>query len=499
MKFAPSTWARVSWLASAALLASCGGGGSGDTTPAPSAIKLVASNTVTQHCAVPRSTDTLGTVANEKAWVRSWIDETYLWYPDVQGLSASTLNPNNYSTAQDFFAALKSPATTASGKPKDQYHFTMDTAAADAEFTMGQVISYGLEWKVVAPTPPRNIVVAYTTPGTGASMARGAQLLSVDGIDVVNDNTSAGVTTMVNGLFPSTAGTHTFRVLDMGATLPRDVTLQASALTLKTVQNVKTLPAPHQNVGYMQFNKHLETSEAELIAGINQLKSANVTDLVLDLRYNGGGIGNIASELAYMIAGPSSTSGKTFNESHYNDKFSATYTDAQRRMPFFSTTQGFSSTAGQALPSLGLSRVYVLTSSDTCSASELVINGLRGVGVQVHLIGHTTCGKPYGFEPTDNCGTTYFSINMFTSNQLGFGDYADGFAPTCTASDDLSHALGDTAEGVLKTALNYRDTGLCLPGMGLSKPQSVRMDSAPGGLAITRPSVQDNLILRRTH
>jgi hypothetical protein len=73
--------------------------------------------------------------------------------------------------------------------------------------------------------------------------------------------------------------------------------------------------------------------------------------------------------------------------------------------------------------------VFVLTSADTCSASESIVNGLRGAGVTVHLVGSTTCGKPYGFYPQDNCGTTYFAIQFQGVNFLGFGDYADGFTP----------------------------------------------------------------------
>jgi hypothetical protein len=90
-----------------------------------------------------------------------------------------------------------------------------------------------------------------------------------------------------------------------------------------------------------------------------------------------------------------------------------------------------------------------------------VINSLRGVDVQVDLIGGQTCGKPYGFTPVDNCGTTYFTIQFHSVNAKGFGDYADGFAPTCNVADDMAHALGDPAEGLLAAALSYRATNTC--------------------------------------
>ena len=115
--------------------------------------------------------------------------------------------------------------------------------------------------------------------------------------------------------------------------------------------------------------------------------------------------------------------------------------------------------------------MYVLTSDDTCSASESIINALRGIGVSVYQIGGTTCGKPYGFYPQDNCGTTYFSIQFRGVNALGFGDYADGFSatraaadaqanlPGCAASEDYAHDLGDTLEEKLRGAMAYRQSG----------------------------------------
>src|SRR5262249_36103993 len=122
-------------------------------------------------------------------------------------------------------------------------------------------------------------------------------------------------------------------------------------------------------------------------------------------------------------------------------------------------------------------RVYVLTTSNTCSASEAVINGLRGINVNVVQIGTTTCGKPYGFYPQDNCGETYFSIQFKGVNDMGFGDYADGFAasnstssastsavrvPGCSvAESDFAHDPGDANEPLLAAALNYRAPATC--------------------------------------
>jgi hypothetical protein len=328
----------------------------------------------------------------------------------------------------------------------------------------GVEFGYGFELALLAVTPPRKALVAYTDPGTtaaGAGIPRGAEILTVDGVDLVNGNSQFEVDTLNNGLFPIAAGAHTFTILDTPGGVTRSVTLMAGAVTKTPVQNVKTLAAPNQMVGYLLFNDHIATSEQLLINAINQLKTAGVTDLVLDLRYNGGGFLDIASELAYMIAGPTATNGKTFERLVFNDKNPFGLTTAQSSAPFHAVTQGFSATANQPLPFLGLGRVYVLTGGGTCSASEAIVNGLRGVNIEVNLIGATSCGKPYGFFPQDNCSTTYFAIQFQGVNEQGFGDYADGFTPTCAVADDFTHALGDPAEARLAGALTYRDTGIC--------------------------------------
>ncbi|MCH2354250.1 MAG: S41 family peptidase, partial [Pseudomonadales bacterium] len=198
-------------------------------------------------------------------------------------------------------------------------------------------------------------------------------------------------------------------------------------------------------------------------------------DLVLDLRYNGGGYLDIANELAFMIAGSEQAEGKVFSEIQFNDKHPSTnpVTGAALEPELFHTSaRGFSTSSGTALPTLNLERVFVLTGPGTCSASESIINGLRGIDVEVIQIGTSTCGKPYGFYAFDNCGTTYFSIQFRGTNAKGFGDYTDGFSPTnepspgtalpgCFVPDDFGHALGDPFEDRLNTALAYRSNPDC--------------------------------------
>jgi hypothetical protein len=476
----------------AAVLLSCGDG-----------IFRPLSSLFANRCAVPRpGKDAQGSLAEEKVWLRLWTDELYLWYGEVPNL-----DPAAYPTPQDYFGVLKTTAVTPSGNPKDRFHFQIPTAQWLAMSGSGVEVGYGVEWAVVASRPPREVRVAFLYPGTTTppNIARGAKVLAVDGTDV-----TSGIPAAINaGLFPATAGeNHTFSILDVGATTPRPLTLTSANVQSTPVQNVKIIPGT--TVGYMLFNDHIGTSEAQLIKAIGDLKQAGATELVLDIRYNGGGYLAIASELAFMIAGPAATNGKTFELLAFNDKYPSTDPVTGRPItpePFRRTAAGLSTSDGTPLPSLGLGRVFVLTGPRTCSASESIVNGLRGIDVQVIQIGSQTCGKPYGFYPADNCGTTYFSIEFKGVNAKGFGDYPDGFVPNgagvagvpgCQVADDFGHALGDPAEARLSAALAYAAGQPCPPATFAQASQRTALAAPAGSDEIVANSPwRENRILGR--
>jgi carboxyl-terminal processing protease len=480
-------------------ITACGGGGddtlSNKTASTYTKGVFQPESKFANSCAAPRSgtdpitkvayPDVKGSSTDENNWLRSWTNDLYLWYSEVPDLDPSQ------SATPDYFAQLMTSAKTATGAPKDKFHFTETTAAWEALSTSNIEVGYGVQFDVISSTVPRKIVIAYTEAGSNAgqpplSLARGAVVLAIDGTDL-QTTTKAGVAALNAGLSPAAAGeTHLFQIQDPGSATSRSVTLTAASITTHSVGATQTFTTATGVVGYLLFNSHLAQAEKELVDAINSLKTAGATDLVLDMRYNGGGLLNIASELAYMIAGPQMTAGQTFELIQFNSKHPSTdpVTGAAiTPTPFFTTAQGLSVTRGQALPTLGLQKVYVLTTSGTCSASEAVINSLQGVGVQVVQIGTTTCGKPYGFYPQDNCGTTYFSIEFQGVNARSFGSYSDGFVPTstlttssgtdfrlpgCVVQDDFTHALGDQNESLLFSALSYRATGSCgTPPAGL--------------------------------
>jgi hypothetical protein len=495
------------------LLSACGGGGGSGGAAAttgftPAATAPATSSTAPDPipsdpwslqnvCANPRFgkapdgtvyQDRQGTLLDEMKFLRGWTDQTYLWYNEIP----STIRMADYKSAIDYFKVLKTPALTAAGQPKDRFHFTYSTDEWNALNNEGKEVGYGVTWSSGGTSgAPRTWIAAVVEPGTPAAVAgiaRGDLLTAVDGVDFINTADAAGINKLNAGLYPAAAGEfHTLTVRRGTTTLT--LNLMASVVINDPVKNVKVIDEGNGKVGYLSFEDHNAVSEKRLMDSFAQLKSAGVSDLVLDMRYNGGGLLYVASELAYMIAGPD-VGGKTFETLVYNDK-----TAPSAPIPFSSAAYGFAAPfpapRGQALPSLGLKRVTILTSGDTCSASEAVINGLRGVDVQVNLVGGTTCGKPYGFTPVDNCGTTYFTIQFKGANAKGFGDFADGFAPTCNVADDFAHGLGDPNEKMLSAALGYRKTNAC--------PVSSGAGASAAPMQLVRPEAKAVAILGKPH
>ncbi len=461
--------------------------------------------------------DKAGKLLDENNWLRSWSNDLYLWYDEIVDQ-----DPSLFTSTADYFAVLKTTATTASGSPKDKFHFTYTTAQWESLSQSGVQAGYGPQWAIVDGSL---VYVSFIEPLAPAgandpSLARGAQVLAVDGVELATA-TQTSVATINAGLFPATVGeSHSFQVQDLNASNPRTITLVSASVTATPVMATQALPTASGAVGYLLFNDQLATSESAMVSAITRLQSLGVTDLVLDIRYNGGGYLDIASEVAYMIAGAGPTSGVTFEETEFNKKHPTVDPVTLKTITpvlFHNTTQGFSTTAGLPLPTLNLKQVFVLTGADTCSASEAIINGLLGVGVKVVQIGSTTCGKPYGFYPQDNCGTTYFSIEFQGVNAQGVGGYSDGFSPQneslstngsvpvgvtlpgCSVADDFSHALGDPNEGRLAAALAYQagNTSCPMPATGLAGPLAARMragnavrlaTSPPHALRLLRPA-----------
>ena len=454
----------------------CGGGGDEEIQPSKNYAYLCAS-------------DPLGTVEDENNWIRSWSHETYLWYNELPNV-----DPAEEQNPIDYFNRMKTSAVTASGKPKDRFHYTTKTEATAAtkegkfymrdtekyrQFSeLGFSTGYGLKILAVKSTPPRQLIVAHTEPESPAALkqiARGTEIIAIDGIDIKNGS-EEDYYLALSALFPQNSGQlHTFVIRDANKNYNRGVIMQSKEVTESPLFSQIIKMGADKIIGYMLLNTFaIETVEEQLIEMIKifsgekktQSETPPINTLVLDLRYNAGGYIDISAQLAAMIVGVNGTD-KLYGEVIHNDK----RTIENVWLPFPTKATGFSADEGSDLPKLNLSKIYIISTGNTASASEYLINGLRGIDIEVILIGEKTLGKPYGFIPRDNCGTTYFTIQFESKNSKGFGDYADGLIPSdkddgaevlgCKVADDLSQPLGDPKENMLATALYYISNNAC--------------------------------------
>ena len=397
------------------------------------------------------------TMEGVKNFTRAYMDEAYLWYREIPPIDAAP-----YTSVGKYFYDLLTPALEASGQRKDRFSFIVTSKDADS-LTTGAITAYGVRWETDAEGRERAAFVEEGSPALAAGLARGAQLVEV-------------LTPGTPDWYPNSNSRISFTWRPAPDQPARTADLTSAVLQEDPVPLVRSLVSPAgRRVAYVLFNAHTRGAQDKLIAAITTLQQAGTNELVLDLRYNGGGYLYTALALSSMVAGPG-TDGQVFERLQFNDKRQAETDAAVYRFSGTLLVGENEFPQGTSLPRLALPRIYVLTSAGTCSASESVVNSLRGVGVDVVVIGEATCGKPYGFSRRDNCGLSYFPIEFQGTNALGFGDYASGFAPTCAVADDFDHALGAPQERLLATALHHIDQGSC-PEQA-APPKSLRAQPA---------------------
>ena len=480
----------------------CGSGGKRSYQPPTAWQKGIFLNAdiFANYCAAPRTgvnpytqkayPDIPGNSTHEKHFLRSWTHEDYLWYDELPDL-----DPNAVISTPDYFDLLQTSELTANNTPKDKFHFAVDEEQGDQLVYTGETGGFGINWTT---TNSQDFYVAYVEPNSPAALAgvgRGMLLRSVGNfsypitdqatIDAINEVLGAPIKDKTYQLGFSLNGAH------------QSFTLTATNVTTAAVYDAQTIEQNGQKIGYLAFNTfQVLDGEFQLKEAFDRYAMQGINELVLDLRYNGGGFLYIAAQLAYQVAGSAATQNKVFAGFRYNNKRTA----ENENYPFYNITSEENS---RPLSSVNLNRVYVITTGGTCSASEAVINGLRGIGVEVIQIGTTTCGKPHGFNAVSNCGVRYYSIDFEYVNHQGFSGFEDGFRvsenndplsdrlPGCVVDDDFSKELGNTSEKMLATALHHIQTGSCpSPLSGLTKPHVF----TPKNLKLVRPASHEVLL-----
>jgi len=243
---------------------------------------------------------------------------------------------------------------------------------------------------------------------------------------------------------PATAGiTNIFEFQKPDGTLETFSSTKAT-FTLNTVILSEILQLKNGPTGHLVFDQFITPSAGELATAFAYFKANNVTDLILDLRYNTGGYLNISQSLASYIAGDGKA-GTVFAKLSYNDK-----RQAANSTYLFKTTES----------PLSLSRVVFITTRSTASASEAVMNGLKP-HMTVVSVGDTTNGKPTGMNGWE-IGEKYYMwpVTFKMVNSLNTGDYFEGIYPTKVQGDDIAHDFSDVNEACLKDAIYYLENGV---------------------------------------
>ncbi|MBA3271663.1 MAG: PDZ domain-containing protein [Acidobacteria bacterium] len=387
------------------------------------------------------------TPTSQNLFVRDVLDEYYLWYRELP-----RLNPSQYATPEAYLEAARY-------RPLDSsFSYVTSRAANDAFYGDSQFVGLGISTQVDG-TEMRVLQVFPDSPASEAGMARGDRIIEINGRTVVQLVESA----LIGGAFgasqPGVTAQLVFRSRDG---LERRASLTKRVVTIPTVSLARTFRVDGRTVGYLMFRNFVKPSYAALDEAFAALREARATELVIDLRYNGGGLVDVAVHLGSLVAG-SLTEGRVFATFQHNDKNSALNEDLRFM---------------QASQPLNLSRLFVITTRASASASELLINSLRP-HLPVHVIGEATYGKPVGQYGFPFCDKVLAPVAFSLVNSEGQGDFFDGIAPTCTAGDDVEHDLGDAAEASLAEALHLMRTGRCSAEATAQRLQRLRVRGSP--------------------
>jgi carboxyl-terminal processing protease len=320
---------------------------------------------------------------------------------------------------------------------RDKWSYIMSYNEYVSYFQEGQFVGYGVLFGAQSDTDIRIAFLYNESPLYLAGVRRGWRVLNINGTTL---NSSSNITSLLS----STSNSFEFEKPD-GTTVT--ASYSKTTLTVNTVLYRDTANINGTIVGHLVFESFIETSKAELDEAFAYFKNAGATELVLDLRYNGGGEVSIAQYLASLM-NSSVTSGKVFLNFAYN-KYVAKYND---------TTFDFLSPSN----SLSLNRIFFITSRSTASASEAVINGLRPFFPNnIFLIGDTTDGKPVGMNvfAYTKMDYAFVPITFQLTNSEGYGGYFAGIPVDKVSSDDFTHDFGDKEEACFKQALYYISNG----------------------------------------
>ena len=349
-------------------------------------------------------------------------------------------------------------------RPKDRWSFVADYDEFMDQM-QGNFVGHGIRVGLDENDEARIAMIYNRSPLYALGVRRGWIVETVNGYDIAAILKAGDSQAYSTAFGPSVAGVSTSFVFRNPATPGTEVPITSvkSEFIINTVLAADTFNLKSGVAGHLVFESFITPSEAELKTAFEYFDQMNVTDLILDLRYNSGGYLSVARSLASYIYGNGHET-VTFAKMEYNDKNQAE-----------NTVYRFKSTTA----SMNMTRVVVITTRSTASASEAVMNGLAP-HITVVSVGDTTNGKPTGMNGFD-VGRKYilWPITFKIVNSANEGNYFDGIFPDLIASDDITHDFSDRNELCLKGAIEYLETG-SFPSKGTTSfRRSVQFSEKP--------------------
>ncbi|MBT8319928.1 MAG: peptidase S41 [Gramella sp.] len=397
-----------------------------------------------------------------KDFIWKGMNEIYVYKSDVLVLSddyfdnQAELNTylNNWDSPEELFY----DGLTIS---QDRFSFLTDDYVALEKSFSGISETTGVEFRLYRFSDSNNLfgVVRYIIPGSnadGENIKRGDLFTNLNGQDLTISN--------YRDILASSTITFEISKLENNTVTPtgESVTIANQTLTENPILISKVLDVNGSKVGYLLYNSFIADFDDELNAAFAEFKSQNITDLILDLRYNGGGRVSSATRLASMITGQFTD--EVFAKQQWNERYQNYFleNDPDRLFNRFTTTLS----TGEALNSLNLNKLYTIVSSSTASASELVANGLAPY-IEVIKVGDETVGKSQAsvtLYDSDNFGRSEankdhtYAIQPLVYESVNANDVGvpfDGLTPDYEIVEDISNmgVLGEDSDPLLAEAL----------------------------------------------
>ncbi len=357
--------------------------------------------------------------------IYSLMKDWYLWNDKLP----AKVDLSWYKTPEETMDALMY-------KTLDKWSYVEKKATYDQYYEAGQTIGYGfgMKWDY-----NNNLCVSYVytnSPAYREGIRRSWKILTVNG------KSANSITDWNKELGEDISGIQCRFEFQDTLAAKKTITLTKGIINMNTVLYREVIQINGSFTGYLVFKGFIEPSVSELDEAFNYFQSKNIKDIIVDLRYNGGGRMNTMTYLASLLV-PQSANGKMFYKYEHNSQ----QKEKNDKAVNFDKKNA-----------LNLSRIVFITSKSTASASETLINGLRPY-ISIVLIGNDTYGKPVGMYSWDHQDYVIVPISFRVVNSQGFSDFYSGIKADALRSDGLDKDFGNIGETCLKEAIYYLKNG----------------------------------------